>query len=204
MVTKLYEVGAKPEAEDAQLWTGSDTVSPGQGWNLRKNSVRGSENPLKSVFFGRSRVSDSVFGSWSLIDCRFQFLTLYISVYDSSASHVLGVHCKDLSEDVSSRQHYDFSQARCCRLKWHSRSDSTCCWGLCWPNNPSETDGKQIKRRPNAANTRIHLDYITLTLRLFNEPCTNILISTAALLLSWTNFTLIVFMANWVIQQLSC
>lgn len=29
VVTKLYEVRAKPKAEDAQLRTGSDTVSPG-------------------------------------------------------------------------------------------------------------------------------------------------------------------------------
>lgn len=96
MVTKLYEV------------RGSDTVLPVRGGKRReKKGLKGSEKPLKSVLSGRSRGSDSVFGSWSLIDCRFRFLAVYISVYDSSASHVLGVRRKDLSEDVSSRQRYD-------------------------------------------------------------------------------------------------
>lgn len=55
VVTKLYEVRATPEAEDAQLRTGSDTVSPGQGGKRRKKkkkkSLKGSEKPLKSVPF---------------------------------------------------------------------------------------------------------------------------------------------------------
>lgn len=76
--------------------------------NGGKKRLKGSEKLLKSVFSGRSQGSDSVFGSRSLIDCRFQFLTVYISVYDSSASHVLEVRCKDLSEDVSSRRCYKF------------------------------------------------------------------------------------------------
>lgn len=45
MVTKLYEVRAKPEAEDTQLRTGSDTVSPGQ--SMKKIMQKGSEKPLK-------------------------------------------------------------------------------------------------------------------------------------------------------------
>lgn len=45
MVTKLYEVRAKPEAEDTQLWTGSDTVSPSQ--SMKKKMQKGSEKPLK-------------------------------------------------------------------------------------------------------------------------------------------------------------
>lgn len=172
-VTKLYEVRAKPEAEDTQLRTGSDTVSPGRGRNWRKKkNLKGSENPLKSVFSGRSRGSDSFSGSRSLIDCRFQFLTVYISVYNSRASHVLGVCCKDLSKDVSSRQRYKILVGQMLSpemtfLLWF-------CMLLrlsCWPNNPCETDGKQIKKRPSAC---ILSDYITLTLRLFNEPCTDI------------------------------
>lgn len=206
MVAQLYEVGAKPEAEDAQLRTGSDTVSPGPGREWKKKSLKGSEKPLKSVLSGRSRGSDSIFGSWSLIDCRFQFLTVYISVYDSSASHVLRVRCKDLSRErllvavlqLSRRPDavvWNDSLAQILRVVGAS----------CWPNNPSETDGKQIKRRPSTANTRIHSDYITLTSRLFNEPRTKYIDTfAAALLLSPTHFTLIVFMANWVIHQLSC
>lgn len=46
VVTKLYEVRAKPEAEDTQLRTGSDTVSPGQS-TKKKKMQKGSEKPLK-------------------------------------------------------------------------------------------------------------------------------------------------------------
>lgn len=46
MVTKLYEVRAKPEAEDTQLRTGSDTVSPSQSMK-KKKMQKGSEKPLK-------------------------------------------------------------------------------------------------------------------------------------------------------------
>lgn len=41
--TKLYEVRVKPEDEDTQLWTGSDTVWSGQG----RKSLEGREKPLK-------------------------------------------------------------------------------------------------------------------------------------------------------------
>lgn len=92
VVTNLCELEAKPAAQDAQLRTGSDTI------NQQKKDLKGSNKPLKAVFSGWSRGSDSIFGSWSLTDCTFQFLTVYISVYDSSASHVLGLW-KGLSED---------------------------------------------------------------------------------------------------------
>lgn len=118
---------------------------------------------LKSVFSGRSRGSDSVFGSWSLIDCRFQFLTVYISVYDSSASHVLAVCCKDLSEGRLLAAALRRFSLRFCSL-WHGVLRVV--EAACWPNNPCGTDGKQIKTRPGAANAHIHLDCITATLRL--------------------------------------
>lgn len=71
-------------------------LTPSRLARAEKKSLKGSEKPLKLVLSGRSRGSDSGFGSRSLIDCRFQFLTVYISVYDSGASHVLGVSCEGL------------------------------------------------------------------------------------------------------------
>lgn len=137
-----------------------------------KKSLKGSEKPLKSVFSGRNWGSDSVFGSWGLIDCRSRVPDgLYKCLRFQCI--VLGPRCKDLSERLLTAA---------LRV---SRSPDAVVWddilalilhvveASCWPNNPSETDGKQIKKRPN---TRIHLDHITLTLRLFNEPCTDPLI----------------------------
>lgn len=50
-VTKLYEVGAEREAEeDAQLRTGSDTVSPGRDERGKKKRKAGEEvKTLKSL-----------------------------------------------------------------------------------------------------------------------------------------------------------
>lgn len=147
----------------------------------KKKSLKGCEKPLKSVLSGRSQGSDSVSGSRSLIDCRFQFLTVYIRVYDSSASHVLGVRCKDMSEDVSSRQRYDSLAAQ--MLSSEMTFSLCACWllaccGGCVLTKQSlwnwwKTDQEEAQR---CAMLRIQPGYITLTLRPFNEPCTNILI----------------------------
>lgn len=133
------------------------------------------KKPLKSVLSGRSRGSDSILGSWSLIDCRFQFLTVYISVYDSSASQVLGVHCKDLSRDVSSWQCYNnlagqmLSSEMTCLLRFcmllRRRVDQTV---------PLKLMENRSRRGP--ALQTIGLYYTDLDHWLFNEPFTNTLI----------------------------
>lgn len=78
-VTKLYEVRAEPEVEDAaadRIW---------HRINGQKKNQKGRKMPLKSLFSGRDGGLDSVFGSWSPTKCGFQFLMVFC-VYDPSAS----------------------------------------------------------------------------------------------------------------------
>lgn len=148
VVTKLYEVRAKPEAEDTQLRTGSDTVSPSQ--SMKKKNAERKWKALKVS--GRGWGSGS---SRSLIDCTLQFLTVYISIYDSSAS----VSSNPALKIWMRMSHGSLAGER---LLQSEMIFSVWFWASCWPNNPSETNGKQIKLSPSYTVGRYYTDLETL------------------------------------------
>lgn len=93
--------------------------------------------------------------SRSLIDCTLQFLTVYISIYDSSAS----VSSNPALKIWMRMSHGSLAGER---LLQSEMIFSVWFWASCWPNNPSETNGKQIKLSPSYTVGRYYTDLETL------------------------------------------